>query len=289
MNTNSVFKSVEGKNAILAVYDSLIEKWPVPFEKISLKTRHGDTFVIAGGDKSFPPLILLHGSSSNSAMWIGDISEYTKYYRVYAVDVPGEPGKSADIRPDLTTSAYSDWMKDVLEELKIEKASFVGISLGGWLTLKFATVYTDKIDRLVLLCPAGISPQKASVMLYMLPLKLLGKWGEIKAIKKVIGIKEISEETIEYSRLISKNFSPYMGLVPVFSDDELKRLTSPIMLIVGEKDVLFDSKKTTERVKKALPHAQVILLPGAGHGLIDQKERIIPFLRGKDIVLSCNE
>ncbi|MEN6314459.1 MAG: alpha/beta hydrolase [Clostridiaceae bacterium] len=283
MNANSVFKSVDGKNAILAVYDSLLEKWPVPFEKISLKTRHGDTFVIAGGDKSLPPLILLHGSSSNSAMWIGDISEYTKYYRVYAVDLPGEPGKSADIRPDLTTLAYSDWMKDVLEELKIEKASFVGISLGGWLTLKFATVYPDKIDRLVLLCPSGIGPQKASVMLYMLPLKLLGKWGDIKAVKKIMGTKELSEETIEYCRLISKNFSPFTGLVPVFSDEELKRLTSPIMLIVGEKDVLLDSKKTAERVKKALPQAQIILLSGAGHGLVDQTERIIPFLRGKDI------
>lgn len=279
MNAKSVFKSIEGKNSILAVYDSLLEKWPVPFEKINLKTRCGDTFVIVGGDRSLPPLILLHGSSSNSAMWIGDISEYTKYYRVYAVDLPGEPGKSVDIRPDLTTSAYSDWMKDVFDEFKIEKASFVGISLGGWLAIKFALVYPDKINRLVLLCPSGIGPQKASVMLYMLPLKLLGKWGEVKTIKKVMGIKEISEETIEYSRLISKNFSPYMGLVPVFSDEELKRLSSPIMLIVGEKDALLDSKKTAERVKKALPYAQIILLPGAGHGLIDQKERILPFLR----------
>jgi len=283
MNANSVFRSVEGRNAILAVYDSLLEKWPVPFEKINLKTQHGDTFVIACGDKSLPPLILLHGSSSNSAMWIGDISEYSSYYRVYAVDLPGEPGKSADTRPDLTTLAYSDWMKDVLSKLGIEKASFVGISLGGWLTLKFASAYPDKICKLVLLCPAGIGPQKASVMLYLLPLKLLGKWGEKEAIRKVMGIKEISEETIEYSRLISKNFSPYMGMIPVFSDEELKRLTSPIMLIAGDKDVLLDSKKTVERAKKELPHAEIILLSGAGHGLINQRERIIPFLRGKEI------
>ncbi len=280
MNANSVFKSAEGKKTILAVYDSLLEKWPMPSEKINLETRHGNTFVIAGGEKSLPPLILLHGSSSNSAMWIGDIAEYAKYFRVYAVDLPGEPGKSADIRPDLRTAAYSDWMKDVLEALHIGAASFVGISLGGWLALKFAAAYPDRIDKLALLCPAGIGPQKASAILYAMLLKPFGKWGEVKAIKMILGTADLPEETIEYCRLISNHFTPYMGVVPVFSVEELNRLACPIMLAVGEKDMLIDSKKTVEKAKKALPHAQIVLLPGAGHGLIDQRERIIPFLRG---------
>ncbi len=279
MSTSSVYKSTEGKNSILTVYDSLLEKWPIPIEKRNLKTRHGDTFVIAGGDTSLPPLILLHGSSSNSAIWIGDIAEYTKNYRVYCVDLPGEPEKSADIRPDLTTSAYSDWMNDVLNKLEIDKASFVGISLGGWLALKYAIVYPEKIDKMALLCPTGIGPQKASFILFALPLKLLGKWGEVQAIKMVMGTKEISDETIEYSRLIAENYTPFKGTVPVFSDEELQHLTMPILLITGSKDVLINSPKTVARAKKAFPHVQIILLPEAGHGLIDQRERIIKFLR----------
>ncbi len=121
MNT-SVFKSAAGKKAVLRVYDSLLEKWPVRFEEITLGTRCGDTFVIACGDKSLPPLILLHGSSSNSAMWIGDISDYSKYFRVYAADLPGESGKSCDIRPDLKTSACADWMKDVFSGTRHRKS-----------------------------------------------------------------------------------------------------------------------------------------------------------------------
>ena len=226
-----------------------------------------------------PPLILLHGSSSNSAMWIGDISDYSKYFRVYAVDLPGEPGKSSDIRPDLKSCAYSDWMNDVLEQLKVDKASFVGISLGGWLALKYALAYPGKTDKLALLCPSGIGPQKASFILYALPLKLMGKWGETKTIKMVMGTAEILHETIEYSRLISRNFTPFMGTVPVFSDEELKRLINPTMIIIGGKDVLIDSKTTAERAKN-IPHAQVVLLQEAGHGLINQRERLLPFLRG---------
>lgn len=283
MNTNSVYKSAQGKEVVLAVYESLLEKWPVPFEKINIKTRHGDTFAIAAGEKSLPPLILLHGSSSNSAMWIGDICEYTKYYRVYAVDLPGEPGKSADIRPDLKTSAYSDWMKEVLIKLSAEKASFVGISLGGWLAVKYAIAHQENVEKLVLLCPAGIGPQKASVLLYTLPMKLFVKLGEERAIKAIMGVKELAKGTIEYSRLISKNFLPYMGAVPIFSDEELRRLTCPTLLIAGDKDVLIDSKKSVDRARRTFQNITIDLQPGVGHGLINQKERIISFLTRRDI------
>lgn len=117
----SVFRSPEGKAAVLKVYDMILEQWPVPYEKFILPTCCGDAFVVASGDKSLPPLFLLHGSSSNSAMWIGDVAEYSKDYRVYAVDLPGEPGHSTDQRPNLTSSAFSDWMTDVLAGLSVKK------------------------------------------------------------------------------------------------------------------------------------------------------------------------
>jgi len=282
MRAVSVFKSAEGKNAILGVYDSLLEKWPIPYEKYVLKTGQGDTFAVVCGEKTLPALFLLHGSSSNSAMWIADISEYAAHFRVYAVDIPGEPGKSADVRPDLKTSAYSDWLNDVLDGLCIDKASFAGISLGGWVCLKFAAAHPDRVSKLALLCPAGIGPQKASVMLYAMLMKPLGKKGEDKLIRKVMGSAEITDETVEYSRLISKNFSPYLGEVPIIEDDELGRIICPVLLIAGQKDVLINTEKTVKRANKTLPQAVVVTLPNAGHGLIDQRERILPFLMGID-------
>lgn len=283
MNTNSVYKSVQGKEAILAAYDLLLEKWPVPFEKININTNHGDTFIIASGEKALPPLVLLHGSGSNSAMWIGDICEYTKYFRVYSVDLPGEPGKSTEIRPDLKTCAYSDWMKEVLIALAVKKASFVGISLGGWLAIKFAVAHQENIEKLVLLCPSGIGPQKASVLLYLLPMKLFGKWGEEKGIKAIMGIKKLAKETIEYSRLISNNFLPYVGVVPIFTNEELRSILCPTLLIAGDKDVLIDSQKSVERARRTFQNITIDLLPGVGHGLINQREKIISFLTERDI------
>lgn len=50
------FKSQTGKNVVLKLYDSLLERWPMPNEKLYVDTRYGKTFVIATGDKHAPPL-----------------------------------------------------------------------------------------------------------------------------------------------------------------------------------------------------------------------------------------
>lgn len=94
MKTKVAFKSSEGKRAILKFYDSLAEQSHVDYEKILVSTRYGDTFIMASGAREAPPLILLHGSGINSVMWLGDLPTYARNYRVYAVDIPGEPGKS---------------------------------------------------------------------------------------------------------------------------------------------------------------------------------------------------
>lgn len=94
MNTHTYFKSPEGEKAIMTFYDSMLAQWPVPYETHQIDTGLGPTFVIASGEKTAPPLMLLHGSTSNSLTWAGDVAAYSRYYRVYAVDTPGEPGKS---------------------------------------------------------------------------------------------------------------------------------------------------------------------------------------------------
>lgn len=278
MKNQSVFKSRQGREAILAVYEGLLRRAPIPLEEIWLSTRYGETFIIACGEKSLPPLILLHGSSSNAAMWLGDLAVYAKHFRVYAVDVPGEPGKSADHRPDLKTASFVEWMEDVLKGLEIKRTSLLGISLGGWLALKFAVAHPDRVDRLVLLCPAGIGPQKVAAVFQAALLKPFGKWGEQKAIRTIMGVAQLSAETVEYCGLISRHFSPVMEQIPVFSDEQLQRVVCPTLVVAGGRDVLLDSRRTIQRVRSNLPGAQTVFLPEAGHGLIDQKDRVLTFL-----------
>ncbi|KUG05154.1 carboxylesterase na [hydrocarbon metagenome] len=279
MKPRLAFNSEEGKSAILSLYDSLLENWPLPNEKFYINTRFGQTFIIATGEEDAAPLILLHGSAMNSIMWLGDAKVYSSDYRVYAIDLPGEPGRSDPRQLPFDGSAFAEWLNDVYDALLIEKASLIGISLGAWLSIKFTAAYPGKVDKLVLLCPAGIGKQKASFILKAMGHMLLGgEKGMNKLYIKVNGNQPLPDVMIEYQKLIGKYFNFRREGIPLFADSELKRLDMPTILFVGEKDIIFHSVQTAERLGNLLPHARVNILPGAGHTLINLTDRICDFL-----------
>ncbi|MDI4643706.1 alpha/beta fold hydrolase [Cohnella hashimotonis] len=286
MKTKSAFKSQKGQGAILQFYDAMIERWPVPHEKINIETRLGNTHIIASGDVKAPPLILLHGSAMNAAMWIGDTAAYSRSYRVYAVDIPGEPGRSAEQQYPLNGPAYAEWLFDLFQGLGIEKASLIGISFGAWMALKFSVSYPDRVDKLVLISPSGVGPQKLSFLFRALPLLFLGDKGKNRLIRMVNGDQPVSEKMMQYQKLIGENFNR-RGKIPLFADDELKRLTMPASLFVGQKDIMLHAAKSAERLRHLLPHADVHVDPKAGHTLIQLTDKILSFL-AKDTVLAVH-
>lgn len=278
MKTNMVFKSEEGKMEVLKYYDELLARWPVPYEEQRIPTKHGDTCAIVSGDTQSPPLILLHGTNSNSTMWLGDIAEYSRHFRTYALDIPGEPGKSGDIQYPLDTPAYSDWMEEVLKALGLKEAYLIGLSLGGWLSVKFAVSHPESVKKLVLLCPSGIGRVKASFMIRTIPLILLGDKGLDCVTRIIFGSHEVPREVLEYTRILAKSFNLRREPIPIFSDEELRRLKMPVMALAGDRDALLHSDETISRIRQLLPHAQASLLAGAGHALINMTDFVLPFL-----------
>lgn len=272
------FKSAKGKEEVLKYYDMLLTKGSLPHEKISVNTSYGKTFIIAMGEKELPPLILLHGSGMNSAMWIKEMDEYSQTHRVYAVDMPGEPGRSDERQLPFKGDDFSNWLNDVFNALSINKASIVGISLGAWLGTKFAIKYSDKVDKLVLLCPAGIGPQRKSFAFKALFYSILGDKGIDKLYCKVNGDKPMPEIMLNYQKLIGRHFNFRKELIPLFTDSELLKLTMPVTLFVGGKDIMFYSEKTANRLKLLLNHAKINLIQDEGHSLVNQGNEIREFL-----------
>lgn len=279
MKKTYAFKSLEGREAVIKAYEGLLNNIDFDYEKLYIKTRFGKAFILAAGEITKPVLILLHGSAMNSIMWAQDMKEYAKNHRVYAIDIQGEPGKSNGEQLSLHNSDFEDWLSDIFIGLSIEKASIVGISLGGWIALKFAITNKEKVDRLVLLCPAGIGAQKVSFAFKSLFYMLLGEKGLDKIYKKVNGDKNVPKAILDYQKLIGRNFNYRKETIPLFSDDDLKKLTMKSILFVGKKDIMIKSLKTIERYEKFVPNGKINLLPDSGHTLINLTNEIIEFLR----------
>jgi pimeloyl-ACP methyl ester carboxylesterase len=283
MRTNgSIYRSATGEQAIQTFYEGVLARWPVSHERLCLSTGLGETFALASGPASASPLMLLHGSSTNSAAWMGDVRAYSPHYRTYAVDIPGEPGKSAPTRPSLKGEGYVEWLDDLLAALGIDEAAFVGVSLGGWIALQYATARPEKVSKLALLCPGGVTAPRVSWMLRLIVLSLFGERG-LAAIKRAMFRDvPISEEVEAFMALVQAHYYPRIEAPPVFSDLELAQVRMPTLLVAGKKDVAYNSVKTAARLGKLLPQFQVVLLPEAGHVLLDTPAQVMPFLAARE-------
>lgn len=274
----SVFKTPAGEQAVMALYDAALANWPAPYTTQHIPTRHGDTFVIASGAESLPAMVLLHGAGTNSAIWVGDVAAYSQCYRVYAVDLLGEAGRSAPNRPAWDSPAYAEWLDDVLTGLRIEKVTLVGISQGAWTALKYAVYRPEQVEKLALLTPGGVVPDKGSFLIKAIGLSLLGKWGARQMVRLIYGSQPIPDGVEKIMSTVTSNFKPRVGVLPIFTDEELRRLTMPTLLLGGDQDTLRDLNKIAARLRPFVPRLEVTIIPGAGHALMNTTGRVVAFL-----------
>jgi pimeloyl-ACP methyl ester carboxylesterase len=278
-----IYKSAEGERQVRERYLAFLKHWPVDHQQIRIPTNQGETFVIASGAEGAPPLLLLHGGAANSAMWMGDIRAFAGSFRVYAIDMIGEAGLSAPSRPPLSSDAHALWLDEVLRDLSVDRASIVGVSLGGWLALDYATRRPQRVERVAVLCPGGVGRQKVGIVFATIALRMCGAWGRRKLSERILGRAPANPSPpvkafIDLVALIHQHFRPRMVKLPVFSDDDLRRLEMPLLTIVGAQDVLLDSRQTKSRLERLLPQADVVILPEAGHFIPGQTGKILAFL-----------
>ena len=276
---NTVYKTEEGRNIVESIYRKVLEEYSaLAFEQLFINTEAGRTHVLRFGEKNKPPLVMIHGTASNSAAWLGNVPDFIDRFCVYCVDIPGEPGLSEAIRKPLASESPYKWLRSLLGNLDIEKASFVTISLGSWYTLNFAIQSPERVKALSMITTPGIVPTKRSFIYKAIFFMMLGKMGQ-KLISKAIYHKtEVPSKVLEFQSIVSRHFIPLMEVIPVFSDAQLRKITAPIQFFGGDHDALIDSVKTGERLKRLLPNSDVHILKDTGHVIIDQFPVIKDFL-----------
>jgi pimeloyl-ACP methyl ester carboxylesterase len=281
MNPITLYKSAAGEAEVMAFYDGALAMWPVPHDDIRVPTRLGETFVIASGPKDGLPVILLHGAASNAISWMGDVTAYAQSFRTYAVDIPGDPGRSAAARPSWNGPAYADWLADVLDGLGVKQTSLVGLSQGGWNALRFAANYPEKVSKLVLLSPAGVTADRLSFLLRAILYSRFGKRGGEALNRYVSGGGTIDPAVLAYMNAIMTNFRPRIEPLKSFTDAELGCLTMPVFLMGGARDAIRDVTKIDARLKEFAPRLTTRMYPDKGHVLVGVASDAVDFLLGK--------
>ncbi|WP_432837749.1 alpha/beta fold hydrolase [Dactylosporangium sp. CA-092794] len=127
--------------------------------RTGLDFRH--TFVDAGGVRTRAvqcgrgeAVVFLHGTSGHLEAFSRNLPAFAPYFACHAVDMLGH-GYTDGIDAPYRIPRYVEHLLDYLDASGIERAHFVGESLGGWVAGRLAADHPDRVGRLVLVAPGG--------------------------------------------------------------------------------------------------------------------------------------
>ncbi len=103
-----------------------------------------------------PPIVFVHGLSGSWPNWLLQLPEFAAEHRAIALDLPGF-GYSPLPREPISISGYARLLDRFFDALSIDSAALVGNSMGGFISVELAHAFPQRVERLALVSPAGIS------------------------------------------------------------------------------------------------------------------------------------
>jgi 2-hydroxy-6-oxonona-2,4-dienedioate hydrolase len=270
-----------------------------------VKTR----YVHAGADDA-PVLIMLHGMGGSWENCFANLGPHAAHFNTYAFDMIGH-GFSEKPGRTLAVSDYVEHLKNFMDTMGIEKASFLGISLGSWVATKFATLFPDRVGKVTMVSswgrPAATTAQAelnrdvlAKARVIRMESVNNPTWPAMEAvfaalladpkhrIPDLLALRQAIYRQPEMKRSMENILD---GLESAswsrnaLTDEELKRIPNPFLVIaaVDHKDVFLESGFA---YAKLIPNAKLVEMTGAFHWAqwerADEFNRInLEFLLGK--------
>lgn len=283
------FKTLEGEAAYLAAYTAAMKFWPVPYDELAIPSRFGTTHVVVTGLKGAPPLVLLHGYWATLTMWSLNVADLSQSHRVYAIDVMGQPGRSIPREPIRTAADYVEWLTATLDGLGLECISLLGMSYGGWLGLNYAIAVPARVQKLVLLSPAAsvrplvkqfgrrgtamlLCPTRVTVRWFM-------RWLGAKNNPGDATVRRVTDAVVDLMWLGLKHYRfqrETRRIVPtVFSDGELRAMHVPTLLLIGEREVIYDPARALSRAHRLIAGLEGELVPDSSHDMTFVQHRLV--------------
>jgi pimeloyl-ACP methyl ester carboxylesterase len=285
-NPQRLYTSPGGMAAVQAAYDEALARLTCAYDVRSVATSFGQTRVIVSGPDAAPAVVLLHGWNTNASGWWPQVNAWGRDYRLYAPDTIGQAGRSAPVRPSIRGDSYGRWASDVLAALELDRPALVGSSGGAWLILRLAEVNPGRIGRAVLLSPAGIASVRFGFILRHLAIGAVTPRADLAQRQARLVSPpplRIDPAHLHWQEPLVRY---YRGLLPppTLPDGTLRRLSAPTLVLVGEREVVFDPRRVLERARRLMPDVSAEMLPGAGHDMTFDhpegvNERVLRFLQ----------
>jgi pimeloyl-ACP methyl ester carboxylesterase len=256
------------------------------------------------------PVVLLHGGGADSALlsWREALPALSAEHRVYAPDWPGY-GESDVLREVYSLDALVSCLDGLLDAWGLEKASLVGLSMGGGAVIAYALAHPQRVEQLVLVDPYGLqkkAPKHRSSFFYVhLPFLVDMTWRTMRgsrdmtrmALRGIFADAErVTEEMVDetYAAMQDpkpgKSFHAFQRYEITWSGtrtyygERIAQISAPTLFIHGEKDTLVPLDEIRSAVER-MPDARLEVMENTGHWPprewpVEFNELVREFLKG---------
>jgi pimeloyl-ACP methyl ester carboxylesterase len=236
-----------------------------------------------------PVLVLIHGFMETREMWEGFTDELSKHFTVICPDLPGH-GKSACYSGTHTMYFMAEAVRSILKSLSINQLVIAGHSMGGYVALHFAKLYSDMLKGLTLFHSHAGADSDETKANRLRTIEIV-KQNKASFISQFIPDLFASENITKFSNEIEfmQNSARQMtseGIIAAIDGMRLResmiaplgQFTFPIQFIAGKQDSRLPVQTILSQA--AIPqHSELLLLNATGHmGFIESKHLTLPAL-----------
>ncbi|MEZ5846261.1 MAG: acetoin dehydrogenase dihydrolipoyllysine-residue acetyltransferase subunit [Geminicoccaceae bacterium] len=217
---------------------------PVPE---TVDTASGRIRYLAAGEGDGVPVILVHGFGGDYLSWLMVQADVSQGRRSYAIDLPGHGGSTKEVGHG-NVGALTNAVCSFMDAMKIDKAHFVGHSLGGAVCLDMARNHPEKIESGTLIAPAGLGPEinmdYIDGFIREKRARKLRPYLELLVNEPSLISSEMVEEVIRYKRLDGAEAALNTIASACFQGghqtlemvERVQRMKTPLNVVWGEND-----------------------------------------------------
>ncbi len=226
-------------------------------------------------------LVFLHAGFMDHSMWDKQVEYFSKEYKVITLDLPAH-GQTRNVD---SMGLIADALKQVMDALKISKANFVGLSLGGGVVTDFALAYPERIHKIVL-AASGINGYETKYIVDSVAINYFKELMGALEKKDTIAAAQIfvhywydgpyrKPEEVDsaqrqwiydktYQSMITHKVRGWPRFAKPPAVNKIDSITVPTLILAGDKDMRY-ILDAAEVLDQRIPISRRVIIPGAAH------------------------
>lgn len=214
-----------------------------------------DVYYEVYGEGNGDPIVLLHGGLANGDHWVNIIPELARNHEVVVMDSRGHGRSSFDETP-ISYEVMANAVLGLMDHLGIDKADIVGWSDGGIIGLEIAIHNPDRLNKVV---AYGANFDPTGVRLDIGSNDYFNAYIEAASAE----YQENSPAPERWDEFLA-NISNMWATEPNYTEEQLKSITTPVLVLDGAKEEAIDLNQT-KLMALLIPGAELVIMPDTGH------------------------